>query len=510
VLDFSNPAVWWYITRSSAVIAWVLLTMSALFGILLKTRILRGADNPEWLKAVHRYLSTLGVLMVGTHIVSLYLDTFVDFSILDLLVPFHSTYKPLGVALGVIGLWAMLLTWATALGMNWIPQPVWKAIHYLSYLSLFVVALHAGMVGTDVGETWYFALSIVLVTATALAAVVRIVLVKRSASASPKPSAPAQSKITPAETSTASTFTAKVLSRREVAKDVAEFVLSPVGSGIDLDWDAGSHVTLHLPNGLERQYSLCGDPADNTTLTIAVLNTRGEGGGSRWIHENLLEGMELEVDYPLQTFSLRPHKRYQFVASGIGITPIRSMLASLPAQRQWEVIYIGRERESMAYADELAKTCGDRLFTYVTSEKGKRISLADVVDPTAHIYACGSESLMAELEKVVPAERLHLERFTPRDRSSEHTASALTVTWEPTGQKIAVDADTPILDAMEQVGIPVSGSCKRGVCGSCELRVVAGVPAHLDSVMSDEDKDEINAFYPCVSRAKGDSLTLSY
>jgi len=301
-------------------------------------------------------------------------------------------------------------------------------------------------------------------------------LVKRSASASPKPSAPAQSKITPAETSTASTFTAKVLSRREVAKDVAEFVLSPVGSGIDLDWDAGSHVTLHLPNGLERQYSLCGDPADNTTLTIAVLNTRGEGGGSRWIHENLLEGMELEVDYPLQTFSLRPHKRYQFVASGIGITPIRSMLASLPAQRQWEVIYIGRERESMAYADELAKTCGDRLFTYVTSEKGKRISLADVVDPTAHIYACGSESLMAELEKVVPAERLHLERFTPRDRSSEHTASALTVTWEPTGQKIAVDADSPILDAMEQVGIPVSGSCKRGVCGSCELRVVAGVP----------------------------------
>ena len=111
---------------------------------------------------------------------------------------------------------------------------------------------------------------------------------------------------------------------------------------------------------------------------------------------------------------------------------------------------------------------------------------------------------------IVPAERLHLERFTPRDRSSEHTASALTVTWEPTGQHVTVPADTPILDAMEKEGLPVSGSCKRGVCGSCELRVVAGVPAHLDSVMSDEDKDEINAFYPCVSRAQGDSITLSY
>ncbi len=118
--------------------------------------------------------------------------------------------------------------------------------------------------------------------------------------------------------------------------------------------------------------------------------------------------------------------------------------------------------------------------------------------------------MMEEIEKVVTDERLHVERFTPRDRSSEHTASGLTVTWEPTGQEISVPADTSVLDAMEQHGVPVSGSCRRGVCGSCELRVVAGVPAHLDSVMSDEDKDEINAFYPCVSRAKGDSITLGY
>lgn len=511
MLDFSNPAVWWYITRSSAIVAWVLLTGSALLGILLKTRILRGADNPEWLKSVHRYVSSLAMLMVATHVVSLYLDEFVDFSILDLLVPFHSTYQPLGVAIGVIGMWAMLLTWATALAMNWLPQPMWKGIHYLSYLSLFAVAIHAGMVGTDVGEIWYFGLSIVLVTATALAAVVRIMLARRtSAPARLAPATPVAE--TPSVPSAHSTerFVARVVTRTEVARDVAEFVFSPVDSSVELEWDAGAHITIHLPNGLERQYSLCGDPADNTSPRIAVLNTRGEGGGSQWIHENLRPGMEFEVDYPLQTFPLRAHKKYQFIASGIGITPIKAMIATIPAQREWELIYIGRHREDMAYRDELAQFCGDHLFTYVTSERGKRISLPDVIDPTAHIYACGSEALMEQLEQIVPAERLHIERFTPRDRSAEHSATALTVTWEPTGQTVSVPAETPVLDAMEQQGIPVTGSCRRGVCGSCELRVVDGVPAHLDSVMSDEDKDEIGAFYPCVSRAQGDAIRLSY
>jgi len=141
MLDFSEPAVWWYITRSSAVVAWVLLTLSALWGILLKTRILRGADNPEWLKVVHRFLSSLAVLMVVTHMASLYLDTFVEFTVLDLLIPFRSSFEPFGVAMGVFGMWGMVLVWATALAMDRLPQKLWKGIHYLSYGSLFAVAI---------------------------------------------------------------------------------------------------------------------------------------------------------------------------------------------------------------------------------------------------------------------------------------------------------------------------------------------------------------------------------
>jgi len=510
MLDFSEPAVWWYITRSSAVVGWVLLTLSALWGILLKTRILRGADNPEWLKVVHRFLSSLAVLMVVTHMASLYLDTYVEFTVLDLLIPFRSTFELVGVAMGVFGMWGMVLVWATALAMDRLPQKLWKGIHYLSYGSLFAVALHSGMVGTDVGAPWYTALSIILITATSLAVVIRVVITRRSMNAPAKPAATTVSLATPVPQVSDNSFLAKVSSRRQVARDIVELTFTPVDPSVELDWDAGSHLTLHLGNGLERQYSLCGDPAEARALTIAVLDTHGEGGGSSWIHQNLREGMEIRVHFPLQNFPLRPHRRYQFVASGIGITPIRSMLTSLPASREWELVYLGRQREEMAYLKELEDLCGDRLTVHVSSEKGGRLDLAKAIDPTAHVYACGSEALLQELESIVPAAQLHLERFTPRDRSAEHSAHPVKVTWQPTGQVIDVPTNQSILEGLEGAGIGLNGSCRRGVCGSCEVRVLAGQPAHLDSVMSDEEKDEVGAFYPCVSRAESDELVLGH
>ena len=528
MLDFSEPAVWWYVTRSSAIVAWVLLTLSVLWGILLKTRILRGADNPEWLKAVHRFLSGLAMLMVVTHMVSLYLDSYIEFTVADLLVPFASEFQPLGVALGVIGMWAMVLVWGTSMIMQWLPERVWRAIHFASYLSLFAVAMHSGMVGTDVGTPWYTALSLVLISTAAFATILRVILTRRSQPqrvASPAdrgskvPSVPARAGNalpalgpTPTERKPGKgdgSFVARVNTRRQVANDVIEFTLSPVDSAVELDWDAGAHITVHLGNGLERQYSLTGDPADTRALTIAVANTHGPGGGSQWIHENLQVGMELEVDQPIQAFPLRAHHRYQFVASGIGITPIRSMLMSLPASRQWELIYLGRSRDQMAYADELEALFPERVRVWASSEQGGRADLAHLLDARAEIYACGSETLLTELESRVEPRRLHLERFVPVDRSGEHDAAALSVTWAPTGATIPVGADQSVLEAIEGEGIDINASCRRGVCGSCELRVVDGVPAHLDSVMSDEDKDDLGIMYPCVSRAVGESLTLS-
>lgn len=516
MLDFSEPSVWWFVTRSSAIVGWVFLTLSVLWGILLKTRILRGADNPEWLKVVHRFISGLAMLMVLTHMVSLYLDSFIEFTVADLLIPFSSEFEPWGVALGIIGMWAMVLVWLTSMAMQWIPQPVWKAVHFASYASVFAVALHSGMVGTDVGTPWYTALSVVLITAATFAGIIRVILTRRSPAAATKASQATES---PAEVSTprpsvnssdpTGRITCRVATRRQPATDVVELTLTPIDQDVEMEWEAGAHITVHLGNGLERQYSLTGDPADSRSLTIAVLNTHGPGGGSQWIHEHLRVGTELDIDPPIQAFALKPAHRYQFVASGIGITPIRAMLASLPATRDWQLLYLGRERDQMAYLDQLEADYPSKVSVWVSGERGGRAPLDELLDSKAQIYACGSEGLLNTLEHEVDSSRLHVERFIPVDRSGEHTSHALSVEWEPTGQQVEVGPDQTILDGLESLGVDLMASCRRGVCGSCELSVVKGAPAHLDSVMADEDKDELGIMYPCVSRASTDYLTVS-
>jgi ferredoxin len=163
----------------------------------------------------------------------------------------------------------------------------------------------------------------------------------------------------------------------------------------------------------------------------------------------------------------------------------------------------------MPYLEELLVTYPDRIVVWASGDRGQRADLAQLVDSSAEVYACGSASVLDELSRVVPVSRLHLERFTPQDRSAEHRASAIQVVWAPTGQSLSVSAKETVLDGLERAGIDVNASCRRGVCGSCELRVVDGTPAHLDSVMSDADKDEMGIFYPCVSRSLTPTLTLA-
>src|SRR5210317_2407043 len=108
MLDFENPQVWWYLTRASAMVAWVLLTLTVVWGILLKTRILRGADNPEWLTVTHRYISGLALAMIFTHMGTLLLDEYISFGWTDILVPFATSFEPLAVALGIFAFWAII------------------------------------------------------------------------------------------------------------------------------------------------------------------------------------------------------------------------------------------------------------------------------------------------------------------------------------------------------------------------------------------------------------------
>jgi ferredoxin len=115
---------------------------------------------------------------------------------------------------------------------------------------------------------------------------------------------------------------------------------------------------------------------------------------------------------------------------------------------------------------------------------------------------------MSEVEQRIERSRAHLERFIPVVRELEGGAQPLVVRLVSTGKKIPVAADVSIATALNAAGVPVQTSCGKGVCGTCELRVVEGKPAHLDSVMPDSDKDKLGVFYPCVSRIVGSEITV--
>jgi len=504
-----DPAIWWYVTRASAIIAWALMVVSVIWGILLATRVMKPRDNPGWLMDLHRWLSGLSVVFVGIHMFSLFVDKFAAFSFADLFIPFHSHYHKISwlggwpVALGVICTYILIAVQTTSLMMKKLPRKYWKAIHYSSYALVLLVSFHAGWSGTDVRAWAYRITALTLITLTTVALIVRILFPK-----------------------SAKTLSATVEGRRpnqnlENLHNVLIDRVTPLAEGIlgfdfvlpnrsNLDpWIPGAHITLHLPDGMKRQYSLCGDPADRSQYSIAVLESRQSRGGSRYVHNNLKSGMNIEVSGPHNHFELEASNEYLFIAGGIGITPIKAMVESLPSRRQWRLLYAGRSRTSMAYVTELSEMFGDRVIVHADDEQGGRPDLdALLTDFAGQVYVCGPEPLLDALISKVPADRLHFERFSAVDRSDAAIVEAFEVTLARSNKTILVGKDKSLLDALNENGGALISSCGEGVCGTCEVRVLKGQPVHLDSVMSDEDKDAIGVIYPCVSRGVGSTLVL--
>lgn len=513
----NDPQIWWYITRASALIAWALMTLSVVWGILLSTRIMRRIDNPGWLRDLHSYLGGLTLIMVALHMVTLMLDGYLRYSLGDVLIPFSKDYRPLPVALGILAFYVLLAVQGSSLLIARLPRKFWKVVHYASYATLVLVSLHAGWASSkDAGTLWYKILAITLIGSATVAVVIRVLTRGRTGRA-PTATAWTHKSGTIPSVGTASagapllpdTRTLVVTSTSLAADGVMALRLVPLGGGALPVWYPGAHITLSLPNGLQRQYSLCGDPAERDHFDIAVLKTRHSEGGSEFIHANLKPGMTLEVSGPLNHFELEPASDYLFVAGGIGITPIKAMIESLPERRHWRLIYAGRSRTTMAFLDELLERYPDRVTVHARDEQDVELDIASlVVDTEAQVYSCGPESLMSTTAALVPLAQMHFERFVAVERASDVAAQAIDVTCRKSKKEFVVGADQSILEAMEANGIPILGSCRKGVCGTCEVRVVEGEPVHLDSVMPDDEKDSLRVMYPCVSRATGDRLVL--
>ncbi|WP_416417282.1 PDR/VanB family oxidoreductase [Paenarthrobacter aromaticivorans] len=281
-------------------------------------------------------------------------------------------------------------------------------------------------------------------------------------------------------------------------------------------WQPGAHLSLHLPNGLIREYSLCSDPLDSTNWTVAVLRTSDSRGGSQHVHEGLPVGALLKVEGPRNNFALEDAGRYVLVAGGIGITPIISMARQLHAAgADWSLLYTGRSRTSMAFLAEIATLPQDRISVHANDEtNGAYADLPATVgdlSPDALVYACGPEPLLKAVASAMKDEtQLRIERFKAPEKVvvAAQSESAFDVVCSSTGQRIPVAPDVSVLDALNSAGIDVPSSCAEGICGTCETRVISGDVEHRDFLLTQAEQAANKSMFVCVSRCRSAELIL--
>jgi tetrachlorobenzoquinone reductase len=246
---------------------------------------------------------------------------------------------------------------------------------------------------------------------------------------------------------------------------------------------------------------------------IAVKRERVGRGGSRYMHEALRVGTLVRVGQPRNNFPLAEDAAASvLIAGGIGITPILAMVERLAALgRPFQLHYAVKGRLEAAFMDRLG-VHGSRVSLHVDAERGGLPDLARIVAgaaPEAHLYCCGPEPMLQAFERATstwPQAQLHLERFTVAEMPP--AAGGFTVELRRSGRQIMVPPGQSILDAVRAAGIQARASCEQGVCGSCETRVLSGIPDHRDMILSEAEKAKGEFMMICCSGCQSGPLVL--
>ena len=319
----------------------------------------------------------------------------------------------------------------------------------------------------------------------------------------------------------APTLKALVHTMRYEADGIVSVEFRPAGAGVEFPpFEAGSHIDLHLPNGLVRSYSLCNPASDRGRYVVGVLNDKGSRGGSRYVHQQLRVGQVIDISAPRNNFELHEDApRSVLVSGGIGVTPIYCMLQRLAALgRPVEVVYCARTRKEAAFIEGI-EALADKAASitwHFDDEQGAPPDLAKLLagrGADSHYYCCGPTPMLDAFEKT--CEQLgyanaHIERFAAVVVASASEAHGFEVVCEQSGQTVEVPAGKSILDALIDAGLNPDHSCKEGVCGACETAVLGfdGELDHQDGILTKLERQSGKTMMICVSRCTGKKLVL--
>ena len=307
---------------------------------------------------------------------------------------------------------------------------------------------------------------------------------------------------------------AKVGSVHRETPDINLIELLPTHGPSLPGFSAGSHVDLHLENGMVRSYSLANSARETHRYLIGVKREADGRGGSRFVHEELRAGDNIAVSAPRNNFKLNERAPLSvLIAGGIGITPLVSMALQLEELGvPWQMHYAARSRESAAFTSQLA-THGEKVRYHFSSDPASgRLDIESIVrkiPDDAHIYGCGPEGLLAQLAALgaqKPLVHIHVEHFA--NAAGVDTQGEFEVVLAKSGQTINIPTGKTILDVLLGLGVDAQFSCLEGVCSSCETRVISGIPDHRDLILSEEERAANDRILICCSRSKSRRLIL--
>ncbi|MFT4264126.1 MAG: ferric reductase-like transmembrane domain-containing protein [Nocardioides sp.] len=547
-----DPQLWWHVARASGLTAWVLLSASVLWGLLLSTRVLGNRPAPAWLLDLHRLLGALTVVFVLVHMVGLYIDRWIDYGIADLLIPLRSEYRPTAVAWGVVTFYLLTAIAVTSWLRPRIPESLWRWIHRLAFAAFVASTLHLLQAGTDRRNRYLLAVVVVVAAAFAFLCVYRLLAGRRPPAAlGPGGGSETRDSASPERRLDFYPLTVRD-ARNETADSVSIAFEVPADLAERFRFEPGQFVTLKaLVEGQEmrRPYSICSGIADGE-LRIAVRHG-GSGTFSGWLTTEVTVGTVIEVCPPQGRFTtvLNPlrSRRVLGVAAGSGITPVISIVRSILAiePRSSAVLLLGnRDADSVMLRDELiaveANAAGRLTVVHLysrdpgaPSHQLGRIDSSRLAAPALeHLdfpgfdeaFLCGPRGMMSEvrtfLESVgVGSEAIHAETFeAARRRHGEEIArrpgdsapgSPLSVIIGGVTTRLSPLAGETVLDAGLRGGLDLPYSCLSGACGTCVARVVSGECESGDAELTTEER-AAGVIRTCTAIPRGDGAVIQF
>ncbi len=150
-----EPKVYWYLARSSAWIAYLLLWASMVMGLMITTKAARLWPGGPAAYDVHQFVSLLSIVFALFHGLILTGDRYIGFTAVQVFIPFSNpAYRPLWVGIGQIGFYALAILVFSFYIRRMITPRGWRLIHYLSFIAFLFVLIHGVTSGTDSAQPW--------------------------------------------------------------------------------------------------------------------------------------------------------------------------------------------------------------------------------------------------------------------------------------------------------------------------------------------------------------------